>query len=71
MAFGYFNTFLNDHPVIQDEKTPSFLIFLDQHIQSPFQLEGGELSGLSYFLAKTLGRPLPEAQDEESDTAGL
>jgi hypothetical protein len=58
VKFGYFNTFLNDSPVIQDEKAPSFLIFLDQNHQSPFQLEGGDIRTLSYFLRKTLGRAL-------------
>ena len=57
VVFGYFNTFLNDNPVIQDEKTPSFLIFIDQQHQSPFQLEANDLSGLSYFLSKTLDKP--------------
>jgi len=56
LSFGYYNTFLNDNPVIQDEKTPSFLVFVDQQLQTPFQLEAEDLSELSYFLSRTLGR---------------
>jgi len=43
LSFGYYNTFLNDNPVIQDEKTPSFLVFIDQQLQTPFQLEAEDL----------------------------
>ena len=38
LTFGYFNTFLNDNPIIQDEKAPSFLVFVDEQFDRPFQL---------------------------------
>lgn len=54
MAFGSFNTFLNDHPVIHDEKTPSLILFLDQNFDSPFELAAADLSQLRNFIAQTL-----------------
>jgi hypothetical protein len=43
LSFAYYNTLLNDNPAIQDEKTPSFLIFIDQQHKNPFQLEAEDL----------------------------
>lgn len=65
IAFGYFNTVLNDNPLIQDEKFPSFLIFIDQQHQSPFQLDAVAFDVLPYFLKKTLGQSF-EAESEAS-----
>lgn len=56
VAFGCFNTFLNDHPVIHDEKTPSLILFLDQNFEAPFELGAGDLSQLRSFIAQTLPR---------------
>lgn len=50
VTFGYFNTFLNDHPIIHDEKTPHFLIFVDQQYQSPFEMPANDFDNLSFFL---------------------
>lgn len=56
VAFGHFNTFLNDHPVIHDEKTPNLIIFLDQNFETPFELGAADLSQLRSFIAQTLPR---------------
>jgi thiol-disulfide isomerase/thioredoxin len=56
VAFGHFDTLLNDHPVIHDEKTPSLLIFLDKNFQNPFELAADSLDYLRTFIQKTLNK---------------
>ncbi len=64
VAFGHFDTLLNDHPVIQDEKTPSLLIFIDKNFQNPFELAAESLDYLRTFIQKTLNKK-PKREREE------
>ena len=46
LGFGDFDTFLNDSPVIIDEKVPTFLIFIDDQFERPFQLDPANIEEL-------------------------
>ncbi len=55
---------MNDHPIIQDEKNPYVLIFIEQNYEQPFEISAENLDNLDEFLSKTLRRSKKSPQAE-------
>ncbi len=55
---------MNDHPIIQDEKNPYVLIFIEQNYEQPFEISAENIDNLDEFLSKTLRRSKKSPQVE-------
>ena len=64
VTFGHFNTLLNDHPAIRDEKTPNLIIFAEERHHAPYEMPADDFQQLDVFLHQLLSE---SAEDDSFD----